>query len=104
MIWISLLLCLATFLRSRIKILQTFLVPASLIGGILGFICVNLGIVGMPTMEGWQPIPTKVFSVMTFHLFAFGFVGVGLMKSKETNTSKLMFRGGLWMALMYCFI
>lgn len=38
MIWISLLLCLATFLRSRIKILQTFLVPASLIGGILGFI------------------------------------------------------------------
>lgn len=100
-IWLSILLLAGTFLRAKVTFLQKMLVPASLIGGILGFFCVWAGIIGLPTSNGWQPIPTSVFSMVTFHLFAFGFVGVGLMKSKATNTNKVVARGGLWMALMF---
>lgn len=100
-IWLSLLLTLGTLLRAKIKFFQTTLIPASLIGGVLGFICVQLDIVGLPTSNGWVTIPTSVFSVITFHLFAFGFVGVGFMKSAEKNSSKVLMRGGLWMTFLF---
>ncbi len=101
--WLSILLVLGTIIRAKVTILQKMLVPASLIGGILGFIFVQLGIVGLPTSNGWVEISTKSFSELTFHLFAFGFVGVGLMKTEKTNTSKILFQGGLWMTIMYGF-
>lgn len=100
-IWLSLLLTLGTLLRAKIKFLQTTLIPASLIGGVLGFICIQLDIVGLPTSNGWVKIPTSVFSIITFHLFAFGFVGVGFMRSAATNTNKVLMRGGLWMTFLF---
>lgn len=100
-IWLSLLLTLGTLLRAKIKFFQTNLIPAALIGGALGFICIQLDIVGLPTSDGWVKIPTSVFSAITFHLFAFGFVGVGFMKSDAANSSKVLMRGGLWMTFMF---
>lgn len=100
LMWIGILLLAGTLLRAKIKILQTFLVPSALIAGILGFILVSTGLLGMPTADGWVEIPTKTFSYITFHLFAFGFVGVGLLRS-ETSSTKTMAQGGLWMALLF---
>ncbi len=102
-IWLSILLVLGTIIRAKVVFLQKMLVPASLIGGILGFIFVQLGIIGLPTSNGWVEISTKSFSELTFHLFAFGFVGVGLMKTEKSNTSKVLIQGGLWMTIMYGF-
>ncbi len=73
-IWLSILLVLGTIIRAKVVFLQKMLVPASLIGGILGFIFVQLGIIGLPTSNGWVEISTKSFSELTFHLFAFGFL------------------------------
>lgn len=101
--WLSVLLVLGTIIRAKVVILQKMLVPASLIGGIIGFILVQLGVIGLPTSSGWVEISTKSFSELTFHLFAFGFVGVGLMQTEKTNTSKVLIQGGLWMTLMYGF-
>jgi len=107
LIWISILLVCGAFLRSKISFLQKALVPSSLIGGLVGFVLLNTGLIGMPTPEGWMPIPSKVFGVMVYHLFAFGFVGVGLMQqSKITGgtKSKWIRNGALWMAFMYCLV
>ncbi len=106
-IWISILLVSGAFLRNNIAFFQKRLIPSSLIGGVLGFILLNAGLIGMPTAEGWMPIPSKVFGAMVFHLFAFGFVGIGLLQQDKKQTakkSKLMQNGALWMAFMYCLI
>lgn len=103
-LWLSIFLVLGTLLRAKIKFLQKLLVPASLIGGIIGFIFMQLGLIGMPTSNGFVEIPTSAFSTITFHLFAFGFVGVGLMRTREANTSKVLAQGALWMTIMFGFI
>ncbi len=95
--WIGILLMLGTFLRARVKFLQTLLFPASLIGGIIGFFLINVGLIGLPSSAGWKVLSPKVFSMLTFHLFAFGFVGIGLLenKNKKEGQSKEIMRGAL---------
>lgn len=99
-IWIGALFMLGIIIRAKFKIFQTYLVPASLIAGVLGFVLITFDVVGMPTSNGWEPIPHSIFSVMTYHLFAFGFVGIGFLESKEGIEGKLVIRGGLWMVLL----
>ena len=101
--WIGLLLMVGTLIRAKVKIFQTMLFPASLIGGILGFFLITFGIVGMPSSLGWKALTPKVFSVLTFHLFAFGFVGIGLLESnnKQSDSGKTIARGACWMALIF---
>lgn len=103
-VWIGLLLIIGIVLRARIKWLQTFLFPASLIGGLIGFALMRFDIIGIPTSTGWQTIPESTFSMMTFHLFAFSFVGVGFLKNNaDDNSSKsgTAFRGALWMGWLF---
>ena len=87
--WVGLLLMVGTIIRAKVKIFQTMLFPASLIGGILGFVLINLGLIGMPSSFGWKALTPSVFSMLTFHLFAFGFVGIGLLESSSDNTVKM---------------
>ncbi len=106
-IWISILLVFGAFLRTKISFLQKRLIPSSLIGGLVGFVLMNTGLIGMPTAEGWMPISSKVFGVLVYHLFAFGFVGIGMMqqdKKQGEKKSKWVRNGALWMALMYCLV
>ncbi len=101
--WIGFFLMLGTYLRAKIKLFQKMLFPASLIGGIIGFIALNNGLVGLPTTNGWQSIEPEVFSMIVFHLFAFGFVGIGLLESPQTNNESKtsLLRGGLWFACIF---
>lgn len=99
--WIGLFLMIGTILRAKIKFFQTFLFPASLIGGILGFFAITMGLVGLPSSTGWKPITPGTFSMITFHLFAFGFVGIGLLQTKKEASSKVVSRGALWISLIF---
>ena len=92
--WVGALLMLGTFIRAKFKFFQTLLFPANLIGGLIGFILMQFDLVGLPTSNGWQTIPTSAFNMITFHLFAFGFVGIGFLKN--TN-NKLKDVGGATM-------
>ncbi|WP_136796350.1 sodium/glutamate symporter [Desulfosediminicola ganghwensis] len=107
-IWISILLVLGSYLRAKISFLQKRLIPSALIGGLIGFVLMNTGLIGMPTAEGWVIIPSKVFGVLVYHLFAFGFVGIGLMQQAKSKTSEAgtnwLRSGALWMALIYCMV
>lgn len=101
-IWIGILLMLGTYLRAKVPFLQRILFPASLIGGLIGFVLINAGWLGVPTTEGWKAIDQAPFGTLTFHLFAFGFVGIGFLESaQKTDNSKVVLRGALWIALLF---
>lgn len=99
--WIGILLMVGTLIRAKIKLFQTLLFPASLIGGLIGFAMINMGWLGMPSSSGWKPITPGTFSMITFHLFAFGFVGIGLLQTKKQSSNKTVARGALWISLVF---
>lgn len=97
--WVAALLLLGTFLRAKISFFQKFLVPSSLIGGLIGFILMSLGWVGIPSMEkGWIAVDPKVFSLIAFHLFSFSFIAIGLISGGGSAGAnrKQVFWGSLW--------
>lgn len=99
--WIGMLLMLGTFIRAKVPLFQKLLFPSSLIGGLIGFVLINLDLIGMPTSTGWKDITPNIFSMITFHLFAFGFVGIGLLQTKKPASGKVVMRGALWIALVF---
>mgnify|MGYP001322888082 CR=1 FL=1 len=99
--WTGLFLLIGTIIRAKVKFFQTFLSPASLIGGIIGFFVLNAGWLGIPSSTGWKTITPVTFSTITFHLFAFGFVGIGLLQAKSGTSGKVVARGALWIALIF---
>lgn len=99
--WTGLFLLIDTIIRAKVKFFQTFLFPASLIGGIIGFFVLNAGWLGIPSSTGWKTITPVTFSTITFHLFAFGFVGIGLLQAKSGTSGKVVARGALWIALIF---
>ncbi len=102
-IWIGFLLQIGVILRAKIKILQDFLMPASLIGGMLGFILMRFDLIGLPMDGGYKPISEGAFAFITFHLFAFNFIGIGLIKgdkkNKDSSKAKIA-KGAIWIAVM----
>ena len=99
--WIGMLLMLGTLIRAKVPLFQKLLFPSSLIGGLIGFVLINLDLVGMPTSTGWKDITPNIFSMITFHLFAFGFVGIGLLQTNKPASGKVVMRGALWIALVF---
>lgn len=97
--WLGGLLLAGTFLRAKIGLFQKFLVPSSLIGGLLGFVLMGLGWVGVPGPEnGWIAIDTEVFSLVAFHLFSFSFMAIGMISGGGSAgaSKKQIFWGSLW--------
>jgi len=102
-LWMSVLLLIGTFLRAKVAIFQKFLFPSAIIAGFLGFILMNLGWVGMPIAGKWAAIPHSTFTLVTQHLFAFGFVGIGLMSGDrgQKGSGKEILKGAIWMTLLF---
>ncbi|MBW2408665.1 MAG: hypothetical protein JRF72_02630 [Deltaproteobacteria bacterium] len=83
------------FLRAKIKFLQRFLVPACMIGGIIGMILINLDLI---------PLKTELFQTIAYHFFIISFISIGLTgaqkKPGEKGRAKEVARGALWMGLV----
>src|SRR5699024_10692585 len=60
--WIGVLLMLGTLIRAKVPLFQKLLFPSSLIGGLIGFVLINLDLIGMPTSTGWKDITPNIFS------------------------------------------
>ncbi len=101
--WIGALILVGVVLRAKVPLFQKFLMPASLIGGILGFILMRLDIIGLPQPDGYMRINEDIFANITFHLFALSFVGIGLVKNEgsgQKGAGKNIMKGAIWVALM----
>jgi ESS family glutamate:Na+ symporter len=93
--FIGLCIYIGVFLRAKIKLFQTFLVPACMIGGIIGMIIINLGIV---------PLKIELFQAIAYHFFIISFISIGLTgrqkQTAEKGEGKKIVRGALWMGLI----
>jgi ESS family glutamate:Na+ symporter len=90
----SALLLAGVFLRAFLPLLQRMLFPASLIGGTIGLIAANAGLI---------PIDAETVKAFAYHLFNISFISVGLTApefAKGSGGAPVIVRGAAWMALV----
>jgi hypothetical protein len=74
--WMGLLLVLATWLRSKISILQKYLIPANLIAGAIGLL-VGANLLGLIDLTSDR------LGAYVYHLLALLFIALGLRAPKK---------------------
>ena len=89
---LSLMLLIGTLLRAKVKLFQDYLVPASIIGGLIGFAIVSTGWL---KIGEWQ-ITSSSFNWFLFHAFNISYISLLLTRPRgnQENTSKEVVRGG----------
>ena len=90
--FLGLMLLIGTILRARVGFLRNALVPASLIGGLLGFVLVSLGL-----SYGFE---SSDFTVFTFHFFTLSFMSLVLISS-GSNRGRSVVWGGGWLSVIW---
>lgn len=92
--FLACMLLAGTILRARISVLRSGLVPASLIGGLLGFLLLLFDLdFGFSSGQ---------FQVFAFHFFTLSFMSLVLTGSDEgADKSGRVAAGGLWMATLW---
>ncbi|HEY5680909.1 MAG TPA: sodium/glutamate symporter [Pseudomonadales bacterium] len=88
------MLLAGTVLRAKVPLLRRALVPASLVGGILGFALVSAGL-----SFGYE---SSDFTVFTFHFFTLSFMSLCLTGgSRERGKNTSIIPGGMWMSVVW---
>jgi ESS family glutamate:Na+ symporter len=90
----AVMLICGVLLRANIAFFQKFLMPSCLIGGMIGFILINLGVLKFSAAD---------VKTWAFHFFNCSFISVGLTGNdspgKAGSGKKSYLKGPLWMAL-----
>ena len=96
---LSLMLLIGTLLRAKVKLFQDYLVPASIIGGLIGFAIVSTGWL---KIGEWR-ITSSSFNWFLFHAFNISYISLLLTRPRgnQENTSKEVVRGGMWQTLIW---
>ncbi len=93
--FLSIMLLLGVFLRVKIGIFQKYLFPSCLIGGVLGLLLINTGLV---------PLEVSNLETFAYHFFNLSFISVGLTRDNDAQgkqaSGKEMLKGPSWMALV----
>lgn len=91
---LAIMLLVGVALRAKIRFFQKFLIPSCLIGGILGLVLLNAGVIDFSV---------KDLEMLAYHFFNISFISVGLTSGNNQNktsaTKKVYLKGSLWMAL-----
>ena len=91
---LAIMLLAGVLFRAKITFFQHFLIPSCLIGGLLGLMLLNMGIMRLPMQN---------LETFAYHFFNISFISVGLTRNEAFNeTSKPninIFKAPLWMAL-----
>ena len=74
--WMGLLLVLATWMRSKIPVFQTYLIPANLIAGALGLV------IGA-NLLGWVDLTSDRLGAYVYHLLALLFIALSLRAPRK---------------------
>lgn len=75
---LSLMLLIGTLLRAKVKLFQDYLVPASIIGGLIGFAIVSTGWL---KIGEWQ-ITSSSFNWFLFHAFNISYISLLLTRPR----------------------
>lgn len=96
--WIGIMLIVGVILRALIKPLGNILMPASVIGGIVGFILMNVGV--LPNIGVSADACNEIVSVF----FIFTFISMGLTnvpKEEGVNVGKEAVKGSIGMGCIW---
>lgn len=99
----SIMLCIGMALRAKIPFLRNMLVPAGVIGGIIGFIFMN----AVPALGIDVGTDVEMYTLIVNNLFTISFISITLTSapSGSGNTARDMFKGivglGLVWSLLY---
>ncbi|MDD3277294.1 MAG: sodium/glutamate symporter [Lachnospiraceae bacterium] len=107
----SLMLCLGMALRGKLRFFQKTLMPVSVIGGVLGFLLVNLLLVNV-NIGG---VSVTDFSSIVDVFFVFSFISIGLTGGKKKSRAKTEeekkakkangpVKGAMGMGLIWCIL
>ncbi len=93
--YIGICIFIGVCVRALFKPLQHFLVPACMIGGLLGMAVMNTGFI---------PLDTDLFRTLAYHFFIISFISIGLtqstQQSEEAGKGKSIARGAFWMGMI----
>jgi len=88
------MLLIGVLLRAKVNFFQRFLIPSCLIGGVLGLVLLNSGLINLPASS---------METFAYHLFNISFISIGLTDDGDqvhgANSKKGLLKGSLWMAL-----
>jgi len=92
---LAIMILIGVWLRARVSLFQRFLIPSCLIGGLLGLILLNIGLINLPASN---------LETFAYHFFNISFISIGLTRDGDQNTApksqKGFLKGSLWMALI----
>jgi len=92
--FLSAMLLSGVMLRARVRLVQKFLFPSCLIGGVLGLVLLHTGLFDI---EG------ATVEALAYHFFNISFISIGLTPGKSTHDADKgwrKLRGAGWMALV----
>ena len=102
----SVMLCLGMLIRAKIPFFRKILMPSSVIGGIIGFILMNVFIIQTKI----DLVSTTDFSNIVDVFFIMSFISIGLTGSKKKKEPKKkksgngLIKGATGMALIWCML
>ena len=83
---LSLMLLIGTLLRAKVKLFQDYLVPASIIGGLIGFAIVSTGWL---KIGEWQ-ITSSSFNWFLFHAFNISYISLLLTRPRGNQEKQTL--------------
>lgn len=99
----GIMILIGIFLRAKVSWLRNMLVPASVLGGVIGMIFMNLA--------EWRGVgigtDTSVFIDIVNHLFTISFISLSLTGASEKEDPSLMkgiFKGALGLGIVWCLL
>ncbi len=100
--WASIALCIGTLLRAKIPAFRKMLIPASVIGGILGMIFMN----AMSAAGICVGVDSSMYTSIVNHLFTLSFISISLTRppKHEDKRGKEVLRGALGMGIVWCLL
>lgn len=97
----SIMLCLGMLLRAKIPLFRKMLVPASVIGGMLGFVFMNL----VPWTGLDIGTDSNMYTTIVNELFTVSFISISLTSAPKGNDSaKSVIKGAVGLGLVWCLL
>ncbi len=99
--WASVMLCIGIFLRAKVAFLRNMLVPASVVGGVVGIGFMNI----ISCLEIDIGTSVSMFTDIVNNLFTISFISISLgSTSKEKNNAQNVMRGAFGMGIVWCLL
>lgn len=98
----SIMLCIGTLLRAKVKVFQKMLVPSSVIAGILGFFFLNV----LSLQDIDCGADSAMYTEIVNQLFTISFISITLTSApgQNKNTAKNIMSGVWGMGIVWCIL